>query len=137
MDISVLSKNKMEEETPEIAPQEKLVTKDPRKVAAGKRGAAARKSREAERLSLALQQAVREKKRKLAPEHEEAPPPLFPMVPVDYRGWTPWIIGVAGVVVVVGVIRQKMRRTKAPAPPAPSKRPETNILKNRDPFYME
>lgn len=117
--------------------------KDPKKVAAGRAGAAAKKARK-ERLL----EEFRTAKESLNPQEpaEKPPSPQTAREPGGPERWTPWIIGgcLAGGLLACLAARQSLasppaeKQQESPQPPPAPCRPMVDVhLDSRDPFHME
>ena len=144
----------MAEEPAQSPPVERVTekVKDPKKVAAGRAGAAARKAKQEERLLEQLR-ASKESFRPPAGDGTSAniPPKEAAAVSADKRlerregltNWTPWIVGACLAGGTLVFLRNAQTRNPAsvalaPVDSAPKQpAPGAKQLKTRDPFYME
>ena len=126
--------------------------KDPKNVAAGRAGAAARKAKQEERL---LEQLRASKESFSPPEGDgtsaNIPPKEAAAVPADKRperregltNWTPWVVGACFAGGALVLLRNAQTRNPAAVAAAPvdsapkQPAPGAKQLKTRDPFYME
>ena len=135
-------------EEPVQSPQVKRVTekvKDPKKVTAGRAGAAARKTKQEERLLEQLRVAKE-------PFRPSAPP--TPRRACQYSSssgavsqlerregltnWAPWVIGACLAGGALVFLRQTRSPATGPVDSAPKQpAPDAKQLKTRDPFYTE
>jgi len=101
--------------------------KDPRKVEAGRRGAAARKAKEEGILA-----ELREAKTGLQKVEPlpEIPKPVQPRTNASIHDWTPYIIGGIG---VIAYLWYNKTHGQPVTPPAPAKQLDTR----QDPFHMQ
>ena len=132
-------------EEPVQSPPVKRVTekvKDPKKVAAGRAGAAARKTKQEERLEQ-LRVAKEPFRLPAAPANIPSPPEADQAVSQPERregltNWAPWVIGACLAGGALVFLRQTTSPATGPVDSAPKQpAPDAKQLKTRDPFYME
>jgi ElaB/YqjD/DUF883 family membrane-anchored ribosome-binding protein len=110
--------------------------KDPKKVAAGRKGAEARKSKQ-EALLKQLRQAKEDTIGKPAAVPEESTP--APQTSTDVPlGDTPWLaIGLVGAAVVGVAVYLSQSPKAVSGPTKPAGRPVAQLNTRQDPFYMQ
>ena len=143
-------------EEPVQSPPVKRVTekvRDPKKVAAGRAGAAARKTHQEERLLQQLRVAKEPFRPPPPPPpphtHTAAPANISPPSEADQAvsqperregltNWAPWVIGACLAGGALVFLRQTRSPATGPVDSAPMQpAPDAKQLKTRDPFYME
>ena len=141
------------EEPAQSSPVERVTekVKDPKKVVAGRAGAAARKAKQEERLEQL--RVAKESFRPPAGDGTSAniPPKEAAAVSADKRperregltNWTPWVVGACLAGGALVFLRNAQTRSPASVAAAPvdsapkQPAPGAKQLKTRDPFYME